>query len=1080
MSDKSYKTPIRTTPRVATIAPQFPFLETLVEALFEGELIPDFAVDAKTLSDNPFCLADVTLFLPTRRAVRAAEDVIVKAVTKRVGGTAAALLPQIRAIGDTDEADLMLQESAVDPLSALSNLPPAMPELERHVALTEMVWSWSRALIKQVANMEPYEAVIIPANPADAAKLALELSGLLDEAENHSIDWNQLQTLVPDDFARYWQLSLSFLEIVTQAWPEHLTGLGRIDAMARRNLLIAAKTRALLQDGESSAGPIIAAGSTGSVPATARLLKAIAHRQDGCVVLPGVDLKLAEAAWSDIGKQPDRKDGYDPAALGHSQAALKHTLSHLEVTRSELLELQPIQTNATGARFRLINEALRPAAATDQWPRIIADFSTQAIERAFLDFTLIEARTPQEEALAIAVSIRQSLDTDDKISVALVTPDRALARRVSVELERFGIHADDSAGQPLFATPAGTMARLIIEAAQDGTAISLLALLKHPLCGLGLSRATVRSGVRALERAILRGPALPAGSANLPKALAELGDQLRANPKHRLNASQATLSDDDWGIAAQIAHAAHEALQKFEACLSEKQDGTPIKDLIEVHLQTLQAITAGDDTAALFANSEDGTSLISAMTELRDLGPNARALNIATTDYNDLLQALLGDRPVRPHRPHGDKDTRVQILGTLEARLLHADHLVLGGLNEGNWPADGKLDPWLSRNMRTQLGLNPPEQAIGLSAHDFVQLASKPKVIVTRSLLQDGAPTQMSRWLQRIKAMIGSAEQAKLAARGGQILRLVRKLDAPAEPTGKPVLRPSPRPSVELRPKRLSVTEVETLVRDPYAIYAKHVLKLLPFDGIGEVPNYANRGTLLHDILQQFLESRSSDFETPEAAGDLKRIALAEFEKIKDYPDLYARWHTRFHRISDWFLNFEADRGNSVRQRLTELTGSLELKMPQFRLTGRADRIDILENGLVEIIDYKTGQAPSKAQVEASLAPQLPLEAAMVAAGGFAHVPALASQTLSYVRLSGNRIPGIYAPVCKGEAEVSELAQEALARLKELIAHYAQVDTGYLSQAQPQTVRYEGTYDHLARVAEWSGNDAENGEDIAE
>lgn len=1070
MIDPGQTPSIRKSSRVATIAPQYPFLDTLVEALFDGTLVPGFSLDAKALADNPFCLADVTLFLPTRRAVRAAEDVIVAAVARRSGGVTAALLPQIRAIGDTDEADLMLQESAVDPLSALSDLPPAMPELERHVALTEMVWGWSRALVKQVANMEPYEAVIVPANPADAARLASDLAALLDEAENHKVDWAQLKTLVPDDFARYWQLSLSFLEIVTQAWPQHLADLGRVDAMARRNRLIEAKTDALSR-GIGSSGPTIAAGSTGSVPATARLLKAIAQMPNGCVVLPGADLALDEDAWSAVGAQVE--DGFDPAALGHPQAALKHTLSHLDVARADVQNLQPKQHAGNDTLFRLMNEALRPAATTDQWAHILNDFPPTSVGQAFSALTLIEARHPQEEALAIAVSIREALEVEGTHNIAFVTPDRSLARRVSVELERFGTKADDSAGQPLFATPAGTLARLVAEAARDGTAISTLALLKHPLCGLGLPRATIRSGVRALERAVLRGPALPSGSANLSKAISELRDGLLADPKPRLRASQHSLSDEDWETAEQIAQSTQMALEDFERLFDDKDSRFALGDLIDAHLKTLQAITAGGDTAPLFATSEDGTALIAAMAELRDLGPEARTLEIAASDYSDLLQALLGARPVRHHRPHQDEDTRVQILGTLEARLLHADHLVLGSLNEGSWPSDGKLDPWLSRNMRAQLGLNPPEQAIGLSAHDFVQLASKPKVVLTRSLLQEGAPTKAARWLQRIEAMIGSAEQTALCARGERILRFTRKLDAPVDPTGQPILRPYPKPTVELRPRRLSVTEIETLIRDPYAVYAKHVLKLLPFNGIGEVPNYANRGNLLHDILQQFLEVRMSDFDTPDAAEELRRIAQAEFEKIKDYPDIYARWQTRFQRISDWFLRFETERSDRVRQRLTELSGSLELSMPQFRLTGRADRIDLLENGMVEVIDYKTGQAPSKAQVESSLAPQLPLEAAMIAVGAFTGVAALPSQTLSYVRLSGNRIPGVYSPVCKDEASVAALADNALVKLKELIAHYAQQDTGYLSQAQPQTVRYEGAYDHLARVAEWRGQDTE-------
>lgn len=1062
-----------TSARVATIAPQHNFLKTLIDALFDGKLLPEFALGRDTLSDNPFYLADLTLFLPTRRAVRVAEDAIVKAVAQRTGGEQAALLPQIRAIGDTDEADLMLQESAADPISLLANLLPAMPDLERHVALTEMVWAWSQALVKQVAQLEPYEAVIIPASPADAARLASDLAGLLDEAENQNVDWADLKNLVPDDFARYWQLSLSFLEIVTRVWPDHLKSVGRIDGMARRNSLIKIKTDALIESA-AKAGPTIAAGSTGSVPVTKALLKAIAKLPQGCVVLPGLDLQLDNTTWDAIGLGHEMDDHPNVAALGHPQAVLKATLASLGATREDVVSLTPDAAPLLDARNRLLNEALRPAETTEQWAGGAIEPSDTERLSALSGLSLIEARNPQEEALAIAIALREALENPGATSVALVTPDRNLARRVSAELLRFGIVADDSAGQPLFATPAGTLARLVLETARTGAAMPLLALLKHPLCGFGEQRAFIRKSARALERAILRGPALSPGMETLHSALSNLIADLKAEKKFRLAASQRSLRDNEWSDALRLTEIVQGALTEFEAYFKDPNAEFLLSELIAAHLRAIQHCVGGEDTAAQFVSSDDGAALILALSELRDLGPDARDLQVRSADYAELLQALVGARPVRRRQHSVDHETRVQILGTLEARLLHGDRVVLAGLNEKTWPGDTKLDPWLSRNMRTRLGLSPPEQSIGLSAHDFVQLASKPDVVLTRSLRQDGAPTQASRWLQRIEALVGEHGQKELTQRGQYYLAIARQLDLPADPSGKPALRPCPVPDLKLRPGQLSVTEIETLIRDPYAVYAKHVLRLNPFDAIGEMPSFATRGTIVHDILHDFLKGRDTGFDTQQAAQELHALADEHFQSLKDYPDLYARWRARFQRISSWFLQHEAAHSAKVQKRYTELDGLLELKFPDFRLRGRADRVDILQNGLAEIIDYKTGPPPSKTQVEAHLAPQLSLEAAMVAAGAFEGISSIKSDALTYIRLSGNRVPGAYMPVSSGEENVSTLADEALQKLKELVAYYAQAETGYLALAQPQTTRYEGAYDHLARVAEWRGLDVDD------
>jgi ATP-dependent helicase/nuclease subunit B len=507
-------------PRVFTIPASAPFLPTLIKAMLEGRLVAGFEG-----ARDPLKLAAATIYLPTRRACRLARDVFLD-----VSGTEAAILPRIVALGDVDEDEIVFAQTAAGEIgAAVLDLPDALGGLERRFLLTRLVLAWAAKLAPDQAGETP----LVANRPASALALADGLARLIDDMTMRGVSWDRLDDLVPDHLDNYWQLTLAFLKIARTAWPELLAQRGMSEMAVRRDALIKAEAARLARN----PGPVIAAGSTGSIPATADLIAAVAGLPHGAVVLPGLDTDLDEHSWALIAGQKDGDARTAPVA-GHPQFALQALLSRLGIDRGAVALLaEP----AGGGREQLSSEAFRPADATDLWrPRTSEVAFVAHVEAALAELSFIEAANAEEEALAIAIALREAI-TDESRTAALVTPDRALARRVLAALARWNVAVDDSGGDSLADTPAGLFARLAAQASIGGLApVDLLALLKHPLARLAAADGAHRRAIAALERAVLRGPRPRPGSAGLAHALetfrSELG-KLQGGEKSDLHRS---------------------------------------------------------------------------------------------------------------------------------------------------------------------------------------------------------------------------------------------------------------------------------------------------------------------------------------------------------------------------------------------------------------------------------------------------------------------------------------------------------------------------------------------------------------
>lgn len=914
--------------------------------------------------------------LPNRRACQNLQGAFV-----RLKGQRPTLLPRLMPLGEVEEDELLLTGRHIE--TALAQLPPAIDRAERLMLFTKIIMA------------KPGDFGIEKMSLSQACYLAGELARLIDTAHNENLSFENLKTLVPEEYAAHWQETLKFLSIITEYWPQILNERGLIDPAQRRNLLI--RQQAALWLANPPAGRIIAAGTTATYPAMKELVKVILGLPRGEVILAGLDRCLEESAWQQIDET-------------HPQFELKQLLDYLGKSREDVADFA---TSANPEREKLIAEVMRPAATTDNWRRL----SAEGIPAAALNgLNVINTADIREEALAISLIMRQTLETPEK-TAALVTPDRNLARRVAAELTRWNIEVDDSAGRPLGLTPLGAFLRLVAVAAAAPKRVELLALLKHPLCGLGMSYADVRHQARNLEQTVWRGQ----------------------KPDSELESLLSKVND---------------LLGRFRELSA--QPAADLRDLLAEHIQAAErlAATAENPGADLLWRGEAGEA---AADFLSGWYEQAGVLGeIEPREYLGLFEAMTAGITVRPR--YGTHP-RLRILGPIEARLSHYDTMIVGGVNETVWPQSAGSDPWLSRPMKKDFGFPLPEKAIGILALDFCNLLAAPEVYLTRADRVEGTPMVKSRWLMRLETVL-KALNLNLETIEMPFYRLLaRRLDQPECFTR--LDPPAPCPPVAARPRKLSASGIELLMRDPYSVFAKYILRLKPLEDIEPDLTMADYGTIIHGILEQF-NNRFPDKFPADAREQLLTLGRQSFADNNLAQERRAFWWPSFEKTVDWLVNVEQEYRLNIRRVHNEVKGEYSWNAPtgEFTVTAKADRVDQTCDGKINIIDYKTGKARTPKEVRAGYAPQLPIEGLIAANGGFGTLPAAAVDSLIYWQL------GRQATVIDGDME--QLLADTEQHLKELINVFDFPNTAYICHPNPKRVPEYSDYEHLARVKEWS------------
>ena len=1006
--------------KVFTIAAHRPFLATLAAGLLG------------MAGADPLLLPRITVLLPTRRAVRSLREAFLYvAPDGKVAGTPL-LLPRMRPIGDLDSGELSLPETSEEDLA----VPPSIPELRRRLLLTRLVLHWGERRGEE------------PLFPGQAATLAASLARLLDRVATEGASFARIAGLVPEGLAEHWRAVHHFLEILPQHWPRILAEEGALDAASRRNRLLERQTATWRRSPPRH--PVIAAGLIGGLPAMTELLSLIAALDQGAVVLPGLDRARDDTEWSAIEEDeahpqhlmagllraldltPVEVRDWPPSGPDPIPACSFESLSDLPLFASSSRKAGDSAArsseSARARRVRLIAEALRPAVTTDAWRRLPAQpaDTLDGLRR-------YDCASAQEEAVTIALLLRRKLETP-AATAALVTPDRELARRVAAELRRWGIEIDDSAGLPLNRTPPGVFLRLVLDLAASRLApVPLLAALKHPLASGGLAPVAFRDLARRLEQAIL-GPRPAPGFAGLGAAL--VGERV--------------------GL--------RRFAERLEACLGPLPellvaDAVPLSRLAAAHIEAAErlAATATETGGERLWHEAAGEAAARFCHELieaaRDFPP------LPGRHYPPLFESLAAGAVVRPVF---GRHPRLAIWGLVEARLQQADLIVLGGLNEGSWPPSAEHDPWMSRQMRREFGIALPERAIGIAAHDFAQAIGAPEVALTRAARSEGVPTVPSRWLLRLDTVLQAVGLNGAIEPDETVRHAAEMIDRSDE--DRPLPTPEPRPPLAARPRQLSVTQIETWLRDPYAIYARHILGLRPLDELDADPGRAELGTVIHRTLDAFFR-RFPKGLPDDAEGELLRIGREQFGPILSRPGAWAFWWPRFERIASWLVNQERVRRAGTLESLSECEGSwtLPARGGPFTITAKADRIDRLATGGFLLVDYKTGGVPPPKEVQSGFAPQLPLEGAILRGGGFKGVSGVAA-ALEYWRLSGGDPAGERCPIDAGDP--GGLIDRVLVRVEALIDRFDDPSTPYLAVPSPRWAPRFSDYRHLERLAE--------------
>ena len=926
---------------------------------------------------EPLGLASGRILLPNNRAVRAVTDAFVRASGNGL------LLPRLIPVGDPEIDDRI--GGALEALDA-EPVPAAIEPTERLLKLAALVGA---------------------DGSAEGLRLAADLARTLDALLIEEISPEKLRTAVDEtsELASHWEKSLAKLELIYEAWPKLLLDNAAIDLAERRNRLLHALAKRWGK--EPPPGFTIAAGITSAAPALAGLVSRVARMRGGTVVLPGLWLSelFPREEWDALG--PDEK-GRGEAT--HPQFHLKLLLERIGVNREEVRPWRWSGRAASpSARSRAVANAMAAPDYSHKWETL------RPAERRLGGIRLAELPDPAAEAQAIALALRQALETPGK-TAALVTPDRQLASRVSALLRRWRIEADDSAGKPLSQLAAGTLLLNIASAATEELApVPLLALLKHPLVGgEGEARAEWLDHVRTLDLA-LRGPRPPAGLSGLD-ALFTRNEAARA-----------------W--SAIRAHVA-----ALEAMPHEPRPLSLIAGLLGVAAQALAGESAW--------RGPDGRMAADLLAELEG-SPSAAELAVTPDDLVPLLRQLLEARAVRP--PYGGHP-RISIWGLLEARLQRAHLVVLGGLNEGVWPALPAPDPWLPPKVRSALAMPTLEFRIGLAAHDFASALGAPEVLITRAKRDNRSPTVASRFLLRLDAMSAGLPRDLV------LERITRALDDPGPP--RPVDRPAPAPPAEQRPDRIPVTSVDRLKADPFAFYANSILKLRAIDPVDADHTAAWKGSAVHEVLQQWLDHDQCDPDRLRARAE----QLLRHQAI--HPMLRALWAPRLLEAIDWMAELERTNQLAGRKPLkAEIAG--EAVVAGITIHGRADRIDQLPGGGLAIVDYKTGKPPAKKAIEAGFALQLGLLGLIARSGGFEGV---SGEPRSFEYWSLIRDRGGFGKCVRADKDFEEGGF-----LDHAIRNFTEAAKRWLSGTEPFTAKLNpayapyGDYDQLMRLEEWYG-----------
>ncbi len=939
---------------------------------------------------NTLQLANAIFLVPNRRACLALTQAFV-----RTQGLKPTILPQIVPIAEIDDEELFFNQFDIQDTTIA---------LEHIISKEERLFLFSRLIMSK-----PAEFGLKHISLAQAVSLAIDLGNLIDTASNLGLSFDKLEELVPEQYATHWQETLRLLKIITEYWPQILKERNAVDASEYRKQILF--KQAEIWQTENTTKNIVVAGITASFPAIVNMLQTIQRLPNGEIYFAGIDRFADDEYWKCIDES-------------HPQFELKELLELLQISRKQINDIVPPLNEE---RERLISEIMRPATVSDKWQSLCTHLEFQDTIHSI---RFINCYTQRDEGLAIALKIRQVLEIPEK-TVALVTYDRNLARRVAAELGRFDVKVDDSAGLPLNLSPIGIYLRLIAEASENiDSSIKMVSLLKHPFTLLNMSATEFRKKAYNYEY-------------------------------HLRKKNTIELDEEDTDFINTV----YEALHDFATILT--QESVDFYDVLQLHIKTAEILSSSDTV--------EGKNILwcgdvgkCAAKFINKLFESAHVLGkISGRDYLSLFNELMGLESVRTN--YGTHP-RVHILGPIEARLHHFDYVILGEFNEGTWPKPAQADMWMSRPMKKDFGFSLPEKNIGILGADLCGFLASDNVVLTRAERIDGAPMNKSRWLLRLETVLKALGSDIEALADTDFSILANTADRPE--FFAPIKAPAPCPDVSLRPRIFSASGINLLISDPYAAFVKYILKLYPLNDLDMPMDRRDYGTLVHAIIEEFNNLYPTDLPD-NALQILLDIGKRHFDDSQIDEDKKGFWLPQFIETAHWVIEQEKEYRNTVKTINNEIEGrvSYPLSIGDITFTAKADRIDELKDGSLNIIDYKTGQIPAKSRVVGGQALQLLIEGLIARKNGFSGISSNDVSKMIYWKFGDNTLE--ISPIEKDE-DLIEKCEDYLIRL---LSKFDCKDTPYLSSPVPN-LGHQQDYEHIARIKEWSVQEGDaNGND---
>ncbi len=994
-----------------------PFSQTFSEVLAANLL--------HSYKNDDFGLGLITLFLPTARACLAMRDAFL-----RNSEGSSVIMPKMIPLSEVDENTML---PFMD--HTFAQIKPPISSLKRDIYLTRLIAQTTGIQGKQDKENISYD---------QAAYIAKSLAKLLDDSQHFGVNLEHIQSLARGEHAEHWQPILTFLDIIYQHWPKILDSLQVQDGAAYQDQIL--RLLSNLWEKQPPQSPIIAAGINRNIPAVHEFLNAIVHHAKGAIIFQGVEqiTPELETYFHDHDHDWFSQAQAQSSPLWVTSSILKHLDVKPQNVQNLAINTAAKQSHINRAIF--LADCLKPVSVFPDFD----DFSTDLLD----NFELIECENLIHEAQTIALIMRQQLEKSGK-TAALVTPNRALAQHVTAQLKRWGLNIDDSAGTPLSQTPIGIYLKATAQLACSGIRPKdLMALLKHPFTKMGLPIQDFRSHVRKLDL-LLR-------SAGNIKGL----DAIK----------QAILQNSH--ISSNLLNILNEFDVKITPLLQElsKAKASPqilLRKQIEfVQWAASDETSSGSDELWKQEAGHSAAELLSALLEELSI-----IEHIQPSRWTEFLNIFLQGQTVRPmKRAH----PRLSIWGMVESRMMQADLVIIGSVNEGHWPQIPDAGPWLNRPMRSNIGLPSVEQEIGLNAADFLNLATTEHVIITRAITEN-APMEKSRFLRRIEASLQKQKHLSLIKENSPFLdwraQLINKEQTP---NLLPAQKPAPKPPFDVRPQQLSITDFGRLINDSYAIYGKKILNLKPLDDLEKDMDHKNFGTLAHEVLELYMHNNQVKGNIPQKT-DLSALQNLALEKLNEQnlpKPQHIFWQVRLNRLCQSFFAQELIARKKTQKSWLEIEGAMQFQRPlsTFTLKGKADRIDLLSDGSLRIIDYKTGRLPAKSKVIQFEEPQLLLEAILARHHGFGELSGEAS-LLEYWHISGNL--GAKSENIELQDKYADLIDDAYIKICKTIDDYNDTAKAYEPYSGGKILPYGSDYDHLSRFNEWQthfGDDGEEGE----